>query len=108
MNFENFDFGKITGFEWDGGNLEKNKKKHGLDKWLIEEIFFNEPLMIYEDLKHSLAENRWYALGKTDTNLMLMVVFTVRNNLIRIISARKMNKKERAFYENIQGNTGIS
>ena len=100
MNFENFDINEVSGFEWDEGNKEKNKRKHNLDKWQIEEVFFNEPFLIYEDTKHSNYENRCYAFGKTDNELKLMVVFTVRNSLIRIISAGKMNKKERAYYEN--------
>ena len=99
MNFENFDINAISGFDWDKGNIEKNKKSHNIYKWQIEEVFFNEPLLIYEDTKHSNNEYRWYALGKTDNEIELMVVFTVRNNLLRVISARKMNKKERAYYE---------
>lgn len=101
MDFDSFNLQEVTGFEWDEGNIEKNKRKHHLDRWLIEEIFFNEPLLIYQDIKHSQSEFRWYALGKTDNNVELLVVFTVRKNLIRVISARKMNKKERAFYENL-------
>jgi uncharacterized DUF497 family protein len=101
MNFDNFDINEVSGFDWDEGNIDKNKRKHNLDKWQIEEVFFNEPFLIYEDFGHSNKEYRWYALGKTDNELKLMVVFTVRNKLIRIISARKMNKKERAYYENI-------
>ncbi len=101
MNFENFDFNEVKGFEWDLGNVEKNKKKHDLDKWQIEEVFYNEPFVIYEDKRHSAVENRWYAFGKTDNEEKLLVVFTVRNCLIRVISARKMNKKERAYYENL-------
>jgi uncharacterized DUF497 family protein len=100
MNFDRFDFNEISGFEWDEGNTEKNKKKHNLDKWQIEEVFFNEPFLIYEDAKHSNNEYRWYAFGKTDNELKLMVVFTIRKSLIRVISARKMNKKERKYYEN--------
>jgi uncharacterized DUF497 family protein len=101
MNFEGFDFNSIFGFDWDSGNIEKNKKKHNLDKWQIEEIFFNDPILVSEDDKHSQTEKRWYALGKTDTNMELMVVFTIRENLIRVISARKMNKRERNIYENL-------
>ncbi len=101
MNFDNFKFDEISGFEWDNGNIEKNKTKHNLDKWQIEEVFFNEPFLVYHDTKHSHTEFRWYALGKTDNNLLLMVVFTLRKNLIRVISARKMNKRERVFYENL-------
>lgn len=101
MDFDSFNLNEVTGFEWDEGNIEKNKRKHNLDKWQIEEVFFNEPLLIYEDSKHSNSEFRWYALGKTDNELKLMIVFTVRNNLIRIISARTMSKKERTYYENL-------
>lgn len=101
MNLDDFDFNKIEGFDWDDGNTEKNKNKHHLDKWQIEEVFFNDPFLVYEDVKHSRTEIRWYALGRTDNNLELMVVFTLRKNLIRVISARKMNKKERVIYENL-------
>lgn len=101
MDFDNFNLNEVVGFEWDEGNIYKNKKKHNLDKWEIEEVFFNEPFLVYIDVKHSNYENRWFALGKTDNNLKIMVVFTIRNNLIRVISARKMNKKERTFYENV-------
>ena len=99
MDFESFNINTVSGFEWDKGNVEKNKKKHNLYKWQIEEVFFNDPLLIFEDTKHSIDEFRWYALGKTDNEIKLMVVFTVRNNLLRVISARKMNQKERAYYE---------
>ncbi|MBU0763323.1 MAG: BrnT family toxin [Bacteroidetes bacterium] len=98
MKFNNSDFDNITGFEWDEGNINKSKTKHDLDWWTIEEIFFNEPLLICEDLKHSQEECRYYALGKTDNNTKLFVVFTLRNKKIRVISARKMNKKERTYY----------
>lgn len=101
MDFYDFDLNKVEGFDWDDGNTEKNKKKHNLDKWQIEEVFFNDPFLVFEDLKHSHTEIRWYALGRTDNNLKLLVVFTLRKNLIRVISARKMNKKERVIYENL-------
>jgi len=99
MKFNSLDLKNITGFEWDEGNIDKNKTKHNLDWWTIEELFFNEPLAILEDLKHSQKECRYYALGKTDDNTKLFVVFTIRNKKIRVISARKMNKKERMYYE---------
>jgi hypothetical protein len=99
MNFEDFDINSVSGFDWDKGNIEKNKQSHHLYKCQIEEVFFNEPLLIFEDTKHSNYECRWYALGKTDNEIELMVVFTVRNDLIRAISDRRMSKKERAYYE---------
>jgi len=51
--------------------------------------------LVYADSKHSVSEKRWYALGKTDLNRSLFVVFTIRESLVRIISARDMHKKER-------------
>lgn len=39
MNFENFDIHSVSGFNWDNGNIEKNNKKHSLDRWQIEEVF---------------------------------------------------------------------
>jgi uncharacterized DUF497 family protein len=98
MDFECLDIENVDGFEWDSANIYKNEKKHGIHWSKIEEIFFNEPLLIYEDFKHSEDECRCYALGKTDDETLLFVVFTVRNNKIRVISARKMNKKERKIY----------
>jgi uncharacterized DUF497 family protein len=89
---------KCKGFEWDKGNSEKNRIKHGVLKAECEQIFFNNPLMINNDEKHSQFENRYYALGKTNKKRMLFVVFTVRNELIRVISARDMSKKEREVY----------
>ena len=90
---------RLRGFDWDDGNIQKNKLKHGLDFWLIEEIFFNEPLLVYEDNAHSEEECRCYALGKTDDMQFIFVAFTVREQKIRVISARPMSKKERSYYE---------
>jgi uncharacterized DUF497 family protein len=57
------------------------------------------PLLATEDKKHSTEESRYYALGHTDAERLLFVVFTIRRNHIRVISARPMSKKERAIYE---------
>jgi uncharacterized DUF497 family protein len=54
---------------------------------------------------HSKTEKRFYALGRTDSKRTLFIVFTVRNSLIRVISARDMNRKEREGYNNEQANT---
>ncbi len=64
-----------------------------------EEVFLNEPLKTFYDIKHSQEEIRFIAFGKTDENRRLLIVFTVRNRKIRIISARDMSKKERRIYE---------
>jgi len=92
------DFEAFAGFQWDEGNIDKNLLKHNVENWESEQIFFNEPLIILDDPQHSTTEQRWAAFGKTDTNRHLVVVFTRRGSLLRIISARNMNKKERMFY----------
>ena len=97
------DWNKITGFDWDNGNLRKNQKKHGVSTFESEQIFFNEPLLVLDDSKHCQAETRYHALGKTDTGRLLHITFTLRSEntlmLIRVISARDMHKKERTVYE---------
>jgi len=94
-----YELDQFTGFQWDEGNINKNLYKHNVENWECEQIFFNNPLIILDDPKHSLSEKRWAAFGKTDANRTLSVVFTKRDNLIRIISVRDMNRKERKFYE---------
>ncbi len=96
------------GFLWDEGNSEKNWIKHKVTRLECEEIFFNLPLVISDDLKHSSIEKRYYALGKSKTERFLFISFTIRNNFIRVISARNMNRKERKIYEEkIEKNTNI-
>ncbi|MCD6354494.1 MAG: BrnT family toxin, partial [Prolixibacteraceae bacterium] len=87
-----------TGFEWDNGNSLKNWERHGVSQSECEQVFFNEPLIVFDDVKHSSNEKRWFLLGRTDTGRFLFLVFTVRKNLLRVISARYMNKKERKIY----------
>ncbi|MDD2775021.1 MAG: BrnT family toxin [Gallionella sp.] len=91
---------KITGFDWDDGNARKNEK-HGVTMAEAEQVFFNNPLLLLEDLKHQQVEVRLHALGKTDEERRLHITFTLRQagEMIRMISARDMHKKERATYE---------
>ncbi len=93
------DFKNIIGFDWDEFNQNKNLLKHKVHWAECEEIFFNQPLLLYPDIKHSDYEKRFYVLGKTDNFRHLFIVFTIRNDKIRIISARDMNKKELMNYE---------
>jgi uncharacterized DUF497 family protein len=95
------DWAAITGFDWDEGNSRKNAAKHGVSQSEAEEIFFNEPLLILQDSRHSQIEARFHALGVTDDRRLLHITFTARGGgtLIRVISARDMHRKERAAYE---------
>lgn len=97
--FDCLDIESVVGFEWDESNIHKNENKHGLKWTMIEEVFFNDPLLIVEDFKHSLDECRCAALGKNDYDKLITVVFTIRNKHIRVISARAMSKKERLIDE---------
>ena len=88
-----------TGFEWEQGNITKNWEKHDVSTGECEQIFFNKPIIVQRDKvqrdkKHSEFENRYYALGKTDVNRLLFLVFTIRNDKIRTISARDMTESE--------------
>ena len=95
----------IIGFDWDEGNLDKNWIKHQVTHIECEEVFFNLPLMIEKDIKHSKAESRYYVLGRTHQDRLIFLVFTKREHKIRVISARDANRKERKIYE--KANTTI-
>ncbi len=94
------DLSKVIGFEWDDGNARKNEQ-HDVSASEAEQVFFNSPLLVLSDLKHSEAEPRFHALGKTHEGRRLHISFTLRNNgqYIRVISARDMHRKERMIYE---------
>jgi uncharacterized DUF497 family protein len=93
------DFEKITGFDWDDGNSQKNWEKHRVSTGECEEVFFNLPLLLREDPGHSQREPRFYILGHSKAGRLLFIAFTIRRDKIRIISTRDMSRKERAFYE---------
>lgn len=90
---------EIEGFQWDFGNAVKSMVKHGVSVTESEQVFKNKPLMITDDENHSFSEHRGHALGKTDVGQLLHVSFTIRENRIRIISARPMSRLERKIYE---------
>jgi len=88
-----------TEFDWDGGNADKNWLRHRVSQAESEQIFFNRPFVVAEDEIHSGSETRHYALGRTDAGRLLFVVYTLRGEKIRIISARDMTRRERKEYE---------
>ncbi|UTF51117.1 BrnT family toxin [Desulfomicrobium sp. ZS1] len=98
------DLAQVEGFDWDEGNARKNAEKHGVCQSETEQIFFNEPLLVLEDCKHSQSEAPYHALGVTDDARLLHITFTLRGAgvLIRVISARDMQRKEKAVYEQIK------
>ena len=94
------DLASIEGFDWDDGNARKSRDKHTVTQTEAEQVFAGEPLLA-EDFKHSQEEVRFQALGETIEGRLLHVTFTLRDDgrKTRVISARDMNRKERACYE---------
>jgi uncharacterized protein len=86
--------GKCTGFDWDGSNVAKNWERHRVTPEEAEDVFFHEPLVLRSDAGHSTREKRYQALGQTSRGRRLFVAFAIRRKLIRVISARDMNRKE--------------
>jgi len=97
MRIDDPDKDKIEGFEWDKGNSEKNWVKHKVSAAECEQVFLNEPL-IMPNLAHSQMEERFVARGHTDNDRLLFISFTLRGRFVRVVSARDMNRKERAWY----------
>ncbi|MFH1618332.1 MAG: BrnT family toxin [bacterium] len=92
------DWSKCTGFDWDKANSEKNWLKHKVTPFECEQIFLNHPIIVAPDKAHSQKETRLYALGQTDMERPLFVVFAIRKNLVRIISARDMSRREKEVH----------
>jgi uncharacterized DUF497 family protein len=91
---------RIEGFEWDAGNARKSEDKHGVSQTEAEQVFANEPLLVFEDVVHSSDEPRYHAYGRTFEGRLLQVSFTLRGKgtILRVISSRPMSRKERERY----------
>lgn len=87
-----------VGFQWDAGNSGKNRKRHGVIESEAEQLFFNRPVLV-APAKSTGDELRYAALGQTTQGRFLTVVFTIRETLVRVISARDMSRRERKIYE---------
>ena len=90
---------RCTGFQWDDGNAGKNWELHRVARIECEQVFFNRPVLVAPDERHSGEEARYAALGHTNGGRLLAVIFTVRGALLRVISARDMSRRERRVYE---------
>lgn len=92
----------LEGFEWDAGNSDKNWRNHEVRQAEAEQALLNRPVVWAADLKHSRAEPRFVTLGRTDSGRHLAIVFTARNNRVRVISARPMSRGERRVYGQVE------
>jgi uncharacterized protein len=95
------DLSQIVGFDWDDGNTFKSAEKHAVSQAEAEQVFADSRLLVTEDVKHSERESRYHTMGRTVGGRLLHVTFTLRDNQtrIRVISARSMSRKERAYYD---------
>jgi len=91
-------FPESKSFDWDDDNINKNWDKHRVHHLECEEIFFNEPIVTKVEKRGVSQEERVCALGMTNEGRFLFVVFTIRRERIRVVSAQDMNKKERKIY----------
>lgn len=86
-------------FEWDRWNGGKNFARHKVTDAECEEVFFDHYKRIARDVFHSGSEERYIVIGKTRGERLLFIVYTLRKQKIRVISARDLNKKELYLYE---------
>ena len=88
----------VFGFDGDAGNVEKIWRTHAVAAAEAEQALLNRPLLVSPDRAHSAMEARFFALGEARAGRRLAVVFTIRGDRIRVISARPMSRKERIVY----------
>jgi uncharacterized DUF497 family protein len=86
-------------FEWDDNKAESNVLKHGISFEEAVTVFADPYLLFTEDSEHSEGEQREWAIGEVEDGSIVVVVFTMRGERVRIISARKATKRECQQYE---------
>jgi uncharacterized DUF497 family protein len=86
-------------FEWDDQKAESNVLKHGITFEEAVTVFADPYLLFTQDFQHSQGEEREWAIGEAENGLIVVVVFTMRSEQIRIISARRATKRECQRYE---------
>jgi uncharacterized protein len=96
MSDANFEFLAQDGFEWDENKSKANLSKHGYDFDDASQVFYG-PVVLYRSDRSN--EERWIAVGSLEDHL-IAVIFTCREKVIRIISARRARKHEERTYRN--------
>lgn len=86
-------------FEWDENKNKLNVQKHGIDFSVAKNVFDDTKKRTSPDLRMDYGEDRLKVIGKI-YGTIISVIFTVRNSVIRIISARKASQNEREEYNN--------
>jgi uncharacterized DUF497 family protein len=95
-------FARVTGFDWDAGNSEKNWRRHAVTQAETEQAFINRPVLVMSSPQSPASEVRHFALGQSDQGRRLAIIFTLRGSLLRVISARPMSRRERRLYAQVE------
>lgn len=90
----------MISFEWDEQKAKSNVLKHSVDFFEASTVFLDEDSLLISDPDHSIGEERFLILGLSKKGNLLVVshCYKQKENIIRIISARKANKKEARDY----------
>jgi uncharacterized DUF497 family protein len=86
-------------FEWDPRKARSNIAKHGVTFEEASTVFADSLSLTIPDPEHSRSEKRYVTMGRAFTGKLLVVVHTDRGDNIRLISARRANRRERRSYE---------
>ena len=86
-------------FEWDGNKAASNLSKHGVSFDEARTVFDDTFYIDFYDPDHSYDEQRYIIVGQSVQSRLLVVSYTERGNVIRLISARRATRKERETYE---------
>jgi uncharacterized DUF497 family protein len=87
-------------FDWDDGNSHKSLIKHGIECSKVESAFYDPDILALGIQVTPLVEEKRYGvLSRASDHTILFVCFTIRDGMIRPISARAANEKERELYE---------
>jgi uncharacterized DUF497 family protein len=88
-------------FEWDDRKNTTNRKKHKVSFEEAKTVFYDDEALFKDDPDHSQDEERFILLGMSSALRTLVVChcYRVQDEIIRIISARKATRSERAEYE---------
>ena len=91
--------GSEVRFEWDDNKEQINIAKHGIDFTTAARVFEDENRLELYDEAHSDTEDRYITIGEINgVAIIVFVVYTERDDAIRLISARKATKQERRAY----------
>ena len=86
-------------FEWHHKKAEVNAKKHNVSFDEAVSCFYDAAQIVFYDPEHSKDEDREIMIALSESNRLLLVCYTIRNDLIRLISARLATKREVKQYE---------